>query len=58
VVSGAQRLQVVLPAEYADGTLATALSARMRQVPAHIVGLAHRARPGVARLMYVPFLFE
>jgi serine protease Do len=40
VVSGAQRLQVVLPAEDADGTLATALSARMRQVPAHIVGLA------------------
>jgi serine protease Do len=40
VVSGAQRLQVVLPAEDADGTLATALSARMNQVPAHIVGLA------------------
>jgi serine protease Do len=40
VVSGAQRLQVVLPAEDADGTLATALSARVKQVPAHIVGLA------------------
>jgi serine protease Do len=40
VVSGAQRLQVVLPAEDADGTLATALSARMNQVPAHVVGLA------------------
>ena len=40
VVSGAQRVQVVLPAEDADGTLATALSARMRLVAAHIVGLA------------------
>ncbi len=40
VVSGAQRLQIVLPAEDADGTLATALSARVNQVPAHIVGLA------------------
>src|SRR5262249_5785807 len=40
VVNGAERIQVVLPAENADGTLATALSARMRIVPARIVGLA------------------
>jgi serine protease Do len=40
VVSGAQRVQVVLPLENADGTLATALSGRMTMVPARIVGLA------------------
>src|SRR4029079_13293372 len=39
VVSGAQRVQVVLPASNADGTLATALSARSNIVPARIVGM-------------------
>jgi serine protease Do len=39
VVSGAQRVQVVLPAENADGTLATALSPKTRLVGAHIVGV-------------------
>ena len=40
VVNGAQRVQVVLPAEDADGTLATALSGRMNVVAARIVGVA------------------
>jgi serine protease Do len=40
VVSGAQRVQIVLPTDNADGTLATALSGRMKLVPARIVGLA------------------
>ena len=39
VVSGAQRVQVVLPAEKADGTLATALSGRSYTVAARIVGI-------------------
>jgi serine protease Do len=39
VVSGAQRVQIVLPAENADGTLATALSSRSNAVPARIVGV-------------------
>ena len=33
VVSGAQRVQVVLPADNADGTLATALSGRTARSP-------------------------
>jgi serine protease Do len=40
VVAGAQRIQVVLPPANADGSLATALSARMKVVPAHIIGIA------------------
>jgi serine protease Do len=40
VVNGAQRVQIVLPAERADGTLATALSGKMSLVPARIVGVA------------------
>ena len=40
VVSGAQRVQVVLPADNADGTLATALSGRSYLVAARIVGIA------------------
>jgi serine protease Do len=40
VVNGAQRVQVVLPAENADGTLATALSGRSYLVAARIVGIA------------------
>ena len=40
VVNGAQRVEVVMPAEKVDGTLATALSARSKTVPARIVGLA------------------
>lgn len=39
VVSGAQRVQVVLPAADMDGTLASALSSRTRRIPARIVGL-------------------
>ena len=40
VVSGAQRVQVVLPADNADGTLTTALSGKSYQVAARIVGIA------------------
>jgi serine protease Do len=40
VVSGAQRVQVVLPADNADGTLATALSGRSYEVAARIAGIA------------------
>src|SRR5262249_1694037 len=39
VVSGAQRVQGVLPPANADGTLATALSGRSNVVPARIVGI-------------------
>jgi serine protease Do len=39
VVSGAQRVQVVLPPDNADGTLATALSGRTQMIPARIVGV-------------------
>lgn len=40
VVNGAQRVQVVLPPINANGSLATALSARTDIVPARIVGVA------------------
>ena len=40
VVDGAHRVQIVLPADNADGTLATALSGRTRLLPAQIVGIA------------------
>src|SRR5262249_32196399 len=40
VVNGAQRVQIVLPAEKADGTLTTALSGKMSLVPARVVGIA------------------
>ena len=39
VVNGAQRVQIVLPADNADGTLATALSSRTRLIGASIVGI-------------------
>jgi serine protease Do len=39
VVSGARRVQIVLPAENADGTLATALSGRTYLLSARIVGI-------------------
>jgi len=39
VVAGAQRVQIVLPADNADGTLATALSGRTYVIPARIVGI-------------------
>jgi serine protease Do len=39
VVNGAQRVQIVLPADNADGTLATALSGRTYLVSARIVGV-------------------
>ena len=39
VVSGAQRVQIVLPQGNADGTLSTALSARATIVSARIVGM-------------------
>ena len=40
VVSGAQRIQVVLPPVNADGSLTTALSGRTRTVPARLVGFS------------------
>ena len=39
VVSGARRVEVVLPAENADGTLTTALSGKTYTLPARIVGV-------------------
>jgi len=39
VVNGARRIQIVLPADNADGTLKTALSGKMRLVEAQIVGV-------------------
>jgi serine protease Do len=39
VVNGARRIQIVLPAENADGTLASALSGRTYLLPARIVGI-------------------
>jgi len=39
VVAGAQRVQIVLPADNADGTLATALSGRTYVIAARIVGV-------------------
>ena len=39
VVSGARRVQIVLPAENADGTLGTALSGKSTLIPARIVGI-------------------
>ena len=39
VVSGARRVQIVLPAGAADGTLATALTGKSTIVPARIVGI-------------------
>ena len=39
VVNGAQRVQVLLPADKADGTLATALSPKATLIPARIVGI-------------------
>ena len=39
VVNGARRLQILLPSENADGTLATALSAKTKVVAAQIVGI-------------------
>jgi len=39
VVSGAERVQVVLPPANADGSLAAALSSRMNIVPARIIGI-------------------
>jgi serine protease Do len=39
VVSGARRVQIVLPADNADGTLATALSPKAKLVAAQIVGV-------------------
>jgi serine protease Do len=40
VVNGARRVQIVLPAENADGTLTTALSGKFSLIPARIVGIA------------------
>src|SRR6187431_2429429 len=39
VVNGARRIQILLPADNADGTLATALSGRSRLIAAQIVGI-------------------
>jgi len=40
VVANAQRIQLLLPPEKADGSLATALAAKLSMVPARIVGLS------------------
>ena len=40
VVNGAQRIQVVLPPENADGSLTTALSGKTRTIPARLVGFS------------------
>jgi len=40
VVSGARRVQIVLPAGNADGTLATALAGKSSLIPARIIGIA------------------
>ena len=40
VVSGARRVQVVVPSGNADGTLATALSGKSSLIPAKLVGVA------------------
>ena len=40
VVSGAQRIEIVLPPPNPDGSLATALSSRIDIVPARLVGVA------------------
>jgi serine protease Do len=40
VVNGAHRVEVVLPADSADGTLATALAGRTRTKQARIIGIA------------------
>ena len=39
VVNGARRVQIVLPSDNADGTLATALSGKVKLVTAQIVGV-------------------
>jgi len=39
VVSGAQRVQIVLPSDKADGSLATALSSKMYMASARIIGI-------------------
>src|SRR5262245_38995739 len=39
VVSGAQRVQIILPSDKADGSLATALSSKMYMASARIVGI-------------------
>ena len=39
VVSGAQRVQIVLPTENADGTLTSALSGKISVLTARIVGI-------------------
>ena len=39
VVNGARRIQILLPADNADGTLATALAGRSRLVTAQLVGI-------------------
>jgi len=40
VVSGAQHIQVIVPPPDADGSLATALSPKMKVVTAHIIGIS------------------
>src|SRR5678815_4504222 len=39
VINGARRIQIVLPSDNADGTLATALSGKTKLVTAQIVGV-------------------
>src|SRR5262245_30849525 len=39
VINGARRIQIILPSDNADGTLATALSGKTKLVTAQIVGV-------------------
>jgi serine protease Do len=50
VVSGAQHIQVVVPPPDADGSLATALSPKMKVVPAYVIGIAPEIDLAVLRI--------
>ena len=50
VVAGAQHIQVVLPPPDADGSLATALSPKMRIVPAYVIGVTTEIDLAVLRI--------
>lgn len=58
VVSGAQRVQVVLPPAQPDGSLATALSTRIDVVPAKIIGVAKEKDLALLKIegMHLPAL--
>jgi serine protease Do len=50
VVAGAQHIQVVVPPPDADGSLATALSPKMKVVPAYIIGITTEIDLAVLRI--------